>query len=184
MATRKIAVLVGSLRKESYNRKLAKRLMLAAPPTLELEIVEIGHLPLYNQDDETKPPPADLDRIPRAHREARRRPVLHAGIQPFRAGRAEERDRRRLATVRPERVDGKPCARRQRLAGRDRRLRRQPPPAPVARVPQHAGMQPPEAYIGSVGGKFDGDQLTDEGLKTFLQQFMDCFATWVERHAD
>ena len=45
-------------------------------------------------------------------------------------------------------------------------------------------MQSPEAYIGGVGGKFDGDQLTDEGLKTFLQQFMECFATWVERHAD
>jgi chromate reductase len=45
-------------------------------------------------------------------------------------------------------------------------------------------MQSPEAYIGGVGSKFDGDQLTDEGLKTFLQQFMECFATWVERHAD
>ena len=58
MATRKIAVLVGSLRKESFTRKLAKSLMLAAPPTLELEIVDISHLPLYNQDDETDNPPA------------------------------------------------------------------------------------------------------------------------------
>ena len=58
MATRKIAVLVGSLRKESFTRKLAKSLMLAAPPTLELEIVEIGDMPLYNQDDETDTPPA------------------------------------------------------------------------------------------------------------------------------
>ena len=45
-------------------------------------------------------------------------------------------------------------------------------------------MQSPEAYIGGVANKFDGDTLTDEGLKTFLQQFMECFATWVERHAD
>jgi chromate reductase len=58
MATRKIAVLVGSLRKESFTRKLAKSLMLAAPPTLELEIVDISGMPLYNQDDETDTPPA------------------------------------------------------------------------------------------------------------------------------
>jgi chromate reductase len=44
MATRKIAVLVGSLRKESFTRKLAKNLMLLAPPTLELDIVEIRDL--------------------------------------------------------------------------------------------------------------------------------------------
>src|SRR3954468_23385981 len=58
MATRKIAVLVGSLRKESFTRKLAKSLMLAAPPTLELEIIDIAHLPMYNEDEETAAPPA------------------------------------------------------------------------------------------------------------------------------
>ena len=42
MAARKIAVIVGSLRKESFNRKLCKTLMLLAPPTLEMEFVEIG----------------------------------------------------------------------------------------------------------------------------------------------
>ena len=45
-------------------------------------------------------------------------------------------------------------------------------------------MQMPEAYIGGIAGKFDGEQLTDESLRGFLQQFMECFATWVERHAD
>jgi chromate reductase len=45
-------------------------------------------------------------------------------------------------------------------------------------------MQSPEAYIGGVGNKFDGDKLTDEALHGLLQQFMECFATWVERHAD
>jgi chromate reductase len=45
-------------------------------------------------------------------------------------------------------------------------------------------MQMPEAYIGGIGNKFDGDKLTDESLNGFLQQFMECFATWVERHAD
>jgi chromate reductase len=47
---KKIAVIVGSLRKESYNRKMAKALMALAPDLLACEIVEIGGLPLYNQD--------------------------------------------------------------------------------------------------------------------------------------
>lgn len=54
----KIVVLVGSLRKESYNRKAAEALIRIAPPSLELQLIEIGHLPLYNQDldDESRPP--------------------------------------------------------------------------------------------------------------------------------
>ena len=47
---RDIAVIVGSLRKGSLNRLTAKALAKLAPDALELEIVEIGHLPLYDQD--------------------------------------------------------------------------------------------------------------------------------------
>jgi chromate reductase len=55
---KKIGVIVGSLRKESWNRKLALALIKLAPSPLVLEIVEIGQLPLYNQDfdDESHPP--------------------------------------------------------------------------------------------------------------------------------
>lgn len=53
-----IAVLVGSLRKDSFNRKMARALAELAPPALKLEVVEIGHLPLYNQDDDANPPAA------------------------------------------------------------------------------------------------------------------------------
>ena len=55
---RKVAVLVGSLRKESFNRKMALALAAMAPPTLKLEIVEIGELPHYNQDLDPDHPPA------------------------------------------------------------------------------------------------------------------------------
>ncbi len=57
-AVRDVAVFVGSLRKESINRKLAKALAEHAPSSLKLEIVEIGQLPLYNQDDDQNPPQA------------------------------------------------------------------------------------------------------------------------------
>ncbi len=56
--TRDVAVFVGSLRKESFNRKLANALIAMAPAPLKLEIVEIRQLPLYNQDDDANPPAA------------------------------------------------------------------------------------------------------------------------------
>ena len=56
----KIGVIVGSLRKESLNRKMANVLIKLAPSSLSFEIIEIRDLPLYNQDldDENKLPPA------------------------------------------------------------------------------------------------------------------------------
>ena len=51
-----VAVLVGSLRKGSFSRKMANAMRELAPPELKLEIVEIGQLPLYNQDEDSAPP--------------------------------------------------------------------------------------------------------------------------------
>src|SRR5689334_20206603 len=50
-----IGVLIGSLRKESYNRKMARELMRIAPSSLQMEIIEIGELPHYNEDCEEHP---------------------------------------------------------------------------------------------------------------------------------
>jgi NAD(P)H-dependent FMN reductase len=53
-----VVVLVGSLRKESLNRKLANALIALNAAPLKFEIAEIGNLPLYNQDlDGDNPPP-------------------------------------------------------------------------------------------------------------------------------
>ena len=68
----KVAVLVGSLRKASINRKLALALAELAPPSLQLQLVEIGDLPLYDEDidvshfegvvfDPEEPAPAAVD---------------------------------------------------------------------------------------------------------------------------
>jgi chromate reductase len=57
--TRSVAVLVGSLRKDSLNRKMAHALAGLAAPALKMEIVEIGDLPLYDQDlEDATPTPA------------------------------------------------------------------------------------------------------------------------------
>ena len=51
-----VGVFVGSLRKESFTRKVANAIIKLAPPSLSLEIIEIGQLPHYNQDLEATPP--------------------------------------------------------------------------------------------------------------------------------
>jgi chromate reductase, NAD(P)H dehydrogenase (quinone) len=53
-----IVVMVGSLRRESYNRQLTTGLGKLLPPEFSLHQLEIGDLPLYNQDDDTDPPAA------------------------------------------------------------------------------------------------------------------------------
>jgi chromate reductase len=53
-----VCVLIGSLRKASLNGMLANTLISLAPASMKLEIVEIGHLPFFNQDLETGLSPA------------------------------------------------------------------------------------------------------------------------------
>lgn len=54
--SRKIAVVVGSLRKDSYNKKLAHALAKLVKGKMEFVFVDIGGLPLFNQDLEASPP--------------------------------------------------------------------------------------------------------------------------------
>ena len=58
MSQYQIAVVVGSLRKDSYNRALATALAKLAPAEFTFKQVEIGDLPLYNQDDDANQAPA------------------------------------------------------------------------------------------------------------------------------
>src|SRR6202166_2429252 len=53
-----VCVLVGSLREASFNRLLANAPISLAPPSMKLDIIEVGQLPLYNEDLETATPPA------------------------------------------------------------------------------------------------------------------------------
>jgi chromate reductase len=55
MSPYNIAVIVGSLRRDSFNRKLARALTKLGPSDFSFKPVEIGGLPLYNQDDDGNP---------------------------------------------------------------------------------------------------------------------------------
>jgi chromate reductase, NAD(P)H dehydrogenase (quinone) len=55
MSTLKIAVIVGSLRRESHNQQLADAIVKLAPAEFKFTQLSIADLPLYNQDDDAKP---------------------------------------------------------------------------------------------------------------------------------
>jgi len=58
MSQLNVAVLIGSLRKDSFNRKVAVGLNSVVPEGMTLTTIEIGDLPLYNPDLDTDTPPA------------------------------------------------------------------------------------------------------------------------------
>lgn len=58
MSQFKVALVVGSLRKESFNARLATAIQSLAPGELAFERLQIHDLPLYNQDDDASPAPA------------------------------------------------------------------------------------------------------------------------------
>ena len=183
MATKKIAIVVGSLRKDSFSGKIAKTMIGLAQGKLDMQIVEIRDLPMYNQDDDTEtPPPAftafreqiraadgvlfitpEYNRsVPGALKNA-----IDVGSRPY--GKA--------AWV------NKPCAIVSQSPGAlggfgaNHHLRQM---LPFLNMP---AMPAPEAYLGGIATKFDGDQLTDDSLRDFLQTFVDTFAGWVEKHS-
>ena len=175
----------GSLRERSYNTALARAAADHAPPGVHVELYDgLAELPPYDEDLDGEDAPASV-------RELRERIAQADGLLFV-----TPEYNRSLPGALKNAIDvgsrpygkaawtGKPCA-----------VVSQSPGALGGFGANHAVrqclvflnmpcMQMPEAYIGGIAGKFDGDQLKDESLRGFLQQFMECYATWVERHAD
>jgi chromate reductase, NAD(P)H dehydrogenase (quinone) len=183
MATRKIAVLVGSLRKESFTRKVAKTLMKLAPPSLEMEIVEIGQLPFYNQDEDGDNPPAAYTEFrkriqaadgvlfctPEYNRSipAVLKNAIDVGSRPY-GGSSWNAKPCGVVSVSPGAIGG---------FGANHHLRQC---LVFLNMPV---LQQPEAYVGGIGNKVDAEGVSDESTRQFLQTYIDAFAKWVERNA-
>jgi chromate reductase, NAD(P)H dehydrogenase (quinone) len=182
MATR-VAVLVGSLRKDSLNRKFAKALAAAAPPELSLEIVEIGRLPLYNQDDDAQPPAesvafkkkiADADAVLFVTPEYNRsvpgvlKNAIDIASRPY-GQSAWNGKPAGVVSVSPGAIGG---------FGANHHLRQS---LVFLNMPV---LQQPEAYIGGAGDMFDdAGAIKKPDTKQFADKFLAAFADWVERTA-
>ncbi len=182
--TFKIAVLIGSLRKESFSLKVARELMALAPPSLVPEIVEIGQLPLYNQDlDESGNPPqawaafrqrvAGFDGVLFVTPEYNRsvpgalKNAIDVGSRPY--GKSIWNGKPgAVVSVSPGALGA---------FGANHHLRQS---LVFLNVPC---MQQPEAYIGNAAGLFDSQgRVINEKTREFLQKFMEAFEGWVQRH--
>jgi chromate reductase len=182
-AKRKVAVLVGSLRRESFNRKMANALCRMAPPSLDLEIVEIGNLPLYNQDDEANPPAAAAEfraRIGAVDAVLFVTPEYNRSVPGVLKNAIDIASRPYGKSA----WDGKPCAVVSVSPGAiggfgaNHHLRQS---LVFLNMP---ALQQPEAYIGGAAELFDAEgNLAKDSTRQFMQKFMDAFVAWIERNA-
>jgi chromate reductase len=178
-----VAVLVGSLRKASFSRKMALAAIKLAPTVLKPQIVEIGELALYNEDAEADPPAnwtvfrdamkaadAVLFVTPEYNRSVPGvlKNAIDVGSQPH--GQSVFGGKPgAVISVSPGAIGG---------FGANHHLRQS---LVFLNVPT---MQQPEAYIGGAGSLFDdAGEIVNPGTKDFIAKFMAAFAAWVEVNA-
>ncbi|HEX3810238.1 MAG TPA: NAD(P)H-dependent oxidoreductase [Rhizomicrobium sp.] len=178
-AQRNIAVLIGSLRKASITRKTAKALIAAAPDSLRCTIVEIGDLPLYNEDlDENAPPSWTRFRSEIANADA----ILFVTPEYNRSIPGCLKNAIDVGSRPPNKSvwNGKPAGvvsvtpYKLGAFGANHAIRQT---FVFLNMP---AMQQPEAYIGGAADLFgdDGAVKNDE-TKKFLTKFMTAFAQWI-----
>ena len=183
MLPKKIAVIVGSLRKESLNRLFAHEVISLAPPGLVLEIVEIDELSLFNQDLEENGKSA-----PEAWTRFRQHIASKDGVLFF----TPEYNRSVPGVLKNAMDIGS------RPYGES--VWSSKPAAIVSVSPGASGglganhhlrqsmvfldmplLQQPEAYIGRATTLLGEDgKLNDEGTTQFLKKFLYAFSEWVE----
>jgi chromate reductase, NAD(P)H dehydrogenase (quinone) len=185
MATqRKVAVLVGSLRKASFSRKMARALVAVAPDNLMLAFVEIGDLPPYNEDEETaSPPPAWVafrDQVRGVDALLFVTPEYNRSVPGFLKNAIDVGSRPYGKSV----WSGKPGAivsvspGALGAFGANHHLRQS---LVFLDVP---AMQQPEAYVGGAAAMFDeAGTLTNETTRAFLTKFITAFAAWIEANS-
>jgi chromate reductase len=180
---RDVAVIVGSLRKDSINRKVANALVELAPSVLKLSIIEIGHLPIYNQDGDESPPAewtAFRERIrtadavlfvtPEHNRSvpAALKNAIDIGSRPY-GKSAWSGKPGAVVSASPGGIGG---------FGANHHLRQS---LVFLDVP---AMAQPEAYIGGADKLFDATgKLVNDGTQKFLQGFMQAYAAWITANA-
>jgi len=178
-----IAVVVGSLRRESWNRKLATAVAKLAPPEFSFAHVRIDDLPLYNQDDDANPA---------------------AAVMRF---KSEIKAAQGLLFVTPEYNRGIPGVLKNAVdhgtrppgqnswAGKPAGVMGASPGAIGTAVAQYqlrallsylsvATLGQPEVYIQAKEGLFDDTgAIAVEGTRKFLQGWLDRYVAWVKRFA-
>lgn len=182
MDKKKVAILVGSLRKGSFNRKMAMNMIQLAPQDLDLQIVEIGQLPLYNQDFD-KSPPAEwiqfrdqirtFDAILFVSPEYNRsvpavlKNAIDVGSRPYGQSVWDSRPAA-VVTVSVGDIGG---------FGANHHLRQ------MLFFLNMPALQQPEAYIGQGAGLFDeADAIKKQELRDYMSTFLQKFSDFIQKN--
>lgn len=182
MKKHKIAVIVGSLRKESFNLKTAKAMMAMAPESLDMELLDISGLPMFNEDLEANPPKewvALKEKIgavdgllfltPEYNRSvpAVLKNAIDVGSRPYGKNSWNGKPGA-IVSISTGNISG---------FGANHHLRQSLTFVNVSTMAQ------PEAYIGGASELFDNDgKLINESTKGFLKSFLEAFEKWVDIH--
>ena len=178
----KIGILIGSLRRESFSRKIALTLMQLASKPLDLELIEIGDLSFFNQDLEATPPEAWVSfrkKITELEGFLLITPEYNRSVPAVLKNALDVGSRPYGQSV----WNGKPCAIISASMGNiggfgaNHHLRQS---LVFLNTPC---LQQPEMYLSFVDKLFDDKgQMNNEGTKTFLSQFLQTFEQWVSLH--
>lgn len=181
MATYRIGVLVGSLRRESFNRKLAQAVVRLAPADFSFTQLSIADLPPYNQDDDAKQAP-EVKRLKAAiagsHGVLFVTPEYNRSIPGVLKNAIDHASRPRGQSAwagKPAGVLGiSPGATGTALA--QQHLRN------VLATLDMPTLGQPEAFIQAKDGLFDAAGNLGGESRKFLQSWMDAYVNWVKRH--
>ncbi len=182
MSPYRIAVVVGSLRQDSFNRMLANAIVKLAPPEFSFKQLAIGDLPLYNQDDDANPA-ASVKRLKAEITAAQGvlfvTPEYNRSIPGVLKNAIDHASRPYGQSA----WQGKPAG----------VLGVSPGASGTAMAQQHLrnilasldmpALSQPEAFIQVKDGLFDAAGNIGAGCKKHLQNWMDLYVTWVKKHA-
>jgi len=177
-----IAVVVGSLRRDSFNRKLADAIVKLASPEFSFKQVQIGDLPLYNQDDDAN----QADSVKRLKSEIKASQGLLFVTAEY---------NRSIPGLLKNAIDhasrpygqsawaGKPAGVIGVSVGAIGTSMAQQHLRNVLAYLDVPTLGQPEAFIQAKDGLFDADGNIGADSKKFLQTWMDRYEAWVKQHA-
>ncbi len=179
--TTKIAVITGSLRRDSFNRKLAVALAKLAPADFTFHHVEIGDLPLYNQDNDGAPA-ASVVRLKSEISSAQGllfvTPEYNRSIPGVLKNAIDHASRPYGQSA----WDGKPAGVIGVSVGAIGTALAQQHLRNILAYLDVPALGQPEAFIQAKDGLFEADGSIGAASRQFLQGWMDRYVAWVKKH--
>lgn len=182
MSKYNIAVIVGSLRKDSFNAKLAAALAKLAPSEFSFSMVRIDDLPLYNQDDDGKPA-ASVVRLKKEIADASGLLFLTPEYNRSIPGVLKNAIDHASRPYGQSAWGGKPAGVLGVSVGAIGTALAQQHLRNILAYLDVPTLGQPEVFLQAKEGLFDAEGSIGPDSRKFLQDWMDRYVAWVKKHA-